>query len=295
MLKTTIALSITVICWASAFVNIRQSMPDYSPGSLALLRLLTASFILLLVYHRTPRKHRITLSELIRIAVLGALGIGGYHLLLNTGEQTIPAGIASFIISQIPIFTTLLAIIFLKERLSLHCWVGLIISFCGITVISVGQSQAGHFNLGILYILLAAFFASCYNVFQKPLLTRIHSLRVTAIAIWSGTASLLFYLPDLTYSLQHASRAATLSAIYLGVFPTALAYITWAYALSRISASRAAASLYAMPIIASLLGWLMLSEVPNHLSLLGGMIALAGAVFLNIHYAKKPKPASGSH
>ena len=148
--KVIIALTVTVILWASDFVGIRSGLVGYSPGPLALLRYLVASLSILILYLRCPTWHRPTWQEAIKIFVLVCFGFGIYNVALNYGELTVPAGIASFIISLIPVCIALLAIVFLRERLSGRAWLGIIISVCGVTIIAAGEYENSHFDMGVI-------------------------------------------------------------------------------------------------------------------------------------------------
>ena len=132
--KLGLATGITLLFWASAFVGIRAALDSYSPGHLAVFRYLIASFVLLVIalFHqiKLPQKKHIPV-----IMLNGLLGIAIYHSALNFGELYVSAGVASFIINAVPIFTAILAYIFLNERLRKYAWVGIIISFFGVTLI----------------------------------------------------------------------------------------------------------------------------------------------------------------
>lgn len=77
--------------------------------------------------------------------------------------------------------------------------------------------------------------------------------------------------------------------VYLGVFPTALAFTTWAYALARTTASRMGATTYAVPAIVVLMAWLLLDEIPGALTLAGGVLCLAGVAVARSRPRSRPR------
>lgn len=274
--KTKAALTVTIILWASAFVGIRAGLKGYSPGGLALFRLLIASVCMSFIYWRWPNKANFQRVDIFLILLFGAIGLGAYNIFLNYGEISVSSGIASFIISQSPLITLVLSVFFLKEQFNIFMLIGILISIFGVGLISLGEHNGYQFDKGVIYVLLSALISGLYSVMQKPFLKKYHSIDVTVLIIWGGTLSLIFYFPNLIHDMHTASLNATLAVIYLGIFPAAVAYMAWSYALSQIPASRCATFLYFMPIVATLLGWLCLGEVPAWLSLTGGIIALAG-------------------
>jgi drug/metabolite transporter (DMT)-like permease len=297
--KSKLALTIAMILWASAFVGIRAGLQSYSPGALALFRFTIASVCMYFIYMRLPNRSKMELTDIIWLLMLGAVAIGIYHVSLNYGELLIPSGTASFIISQSPVITTLLAIIFLRERLTFFGILGMAISVFGVALIMFGGNADLKFQVENFYILLAALMGSLYSVLQKPFLKKYHAIEVTAYIIWGATLPLLYYLPELTHQISHASTAATWATIYLGIFPAAIAYVAWSYALKEMPASRASNFMYFMPIVSTLLGWLCLSEIPLWISLVGGCVALMGLWLVNQSYhwqiklIGKPKSGMG--
>lgn len=286
--RTLAAIAVTVLCWASAFAGIRAGLAAYTPGQVALLRFLVASAVLA-VYAVLTRMHFPKKQDLGAIAAIGFLGITAYHLLLNYGELTVTAGAASLLVNTSPIFTALLAIAFLGERLSLRRWVGIAVSFTGVALITGGEAKRFSFDLGALLILMSAVSMSIYMILQKPYLRKYSALQLTTYTIWAGTIFLLPFLPSLIQVVPTAPLSATLALLYLGIFPSAIAYATWAYILAQIPASRAATLLYLVPVLAIIVAWVWLQEVPTVLSLIGGAIALCGVVLVNTHsQAEKP-------
>ena len=286
-LKTKLALLITVVLWGSAFVAIRAGLEGYSPGGLALLRLLISSIAIYFVLYRS-RKARLPIKnrDLYRVFFAGAIGIGFYNIALNYGEVLVPSGMASFIVSQIPVVTTLLAILFLGERINRFGLMGMCLSAVGVGLIALGHQGEFGFYLSIIYVFLACFAVGCYNIIQKPLLQKYKAIHLTAYAIWGGTLVLLVFIPNLIHDLQHTSFKATAVVIYLGLFPGVIGYSTWSYALSTIPASRAASFLYFMPVFATIIGWVWLGEVPAFIAVIGAVVALLGVWLVNHSYKR---------
>lgn len=284
-----VAGSITVLFWSSAFTAINVGLTGYAPTHLTLLRFAIASlfFVVLGWAVRMPRPER---KDIGRLFVTGLCGITIYHSALNLGQLYVPAGTAGLIIGTAPIFTALLSYRYLGETLHRWGWVAIGVSFAGLGVILLGHGESVRFTAGALLILLAALIGSAYFVLVKSLVARYSSLQVTAYVTWAGTLPLLVFSPGLIQAIRHAPREATLATVYSGIFPAAIAYLTWGIALAKAPASRVAPLLFISPILGMGVAWFWIGEVPTPAALLGGAIALGGVIMLQRSAPPSPAP-----
>jgi drug/metabolite transporter (DMT)-like permease len=291
LLKAYLALMTTQIFWSSALVAIRYGVQSYQPGSMALLRLLTGSIAMSFVLLLKPKHPRLTWNEIGMIFWLGFLVNALYQTALSFGEVTVPAGIGGFIISTIPLYTTIGAVLFLKESLSPVGWFGISISLLGTALSAFGETDNFTFNVGVIYILISAISASTYILMAKPLVKKLGPVAATAYTLWAGTFFVLIFTPSLYHDLPQAPLSATFAVIYLGVCPTAIAYVIYNYALNKLPTTTAANWLYSIPLLTCLQAWLFLGEIPSLTATLGGSIALLGVVIVQrVARYQKPKP-----
>src|SRR5215213_10117437 len=239
------AVVAAVVFGASAYAAIGAALASYPPGPLALLRMLIASAALA-VYAAVSGMRLPEARDLPAAVLAGLFAFALYNVALNYGQLTASAGAASLIVASIPIFTAVLAAAFLRERLDALGWSGIAVGFLGVALISVGEGGGFGVNAGALLVLLAAVSASVYFAFQKPYLQKYGSVAFTAYAVWAG-ALLLPFFPGLIGEVRSAPPRATLAVVYLGVFPTVVAYASAAYVFSRLPASRAVTLEYLFP------------------------------------------------
>ncbi|MCY1224548.1 carboxylate/amino acid/amine transporter [compost metagenome] len=270
------AVLVTVVLWASAFVGIRAVGPSFSPGSLTLGRLAIAAVVLGLVV--LPKLRILPKGrEWWPILAYGVMWFGGYNVALNAAEHLLDAGTAALLINVNPILVAVMAGLLLKEGFPRWLIIGSLIAFTGVAVIALSSGQRSTADVaGVLLCLLAAVLAAVSVIIQKPVLRKFPAAQATWFGIMVGAVCCLPFSGQLAVELQQAPLPATLGLVYLGIFPTAIAFTTWAYALSLIDAGKLAATTYLVPGTTILISWLVLGEVPTVWGLVGGVICLVG-------------------
>ena len=270
------AATVTVVLWASAFVSIRSAGSEYSPGALALGRLLVGAVVLggICLVRREGLPPRAAWPG---IAISGLLWFGFYSVVLNWGEQQVDAGTAALVVNIGPLLIALLAARVLGDPMPPRLLAGMAVSFAGAVTVGLSMSSGGGSSvLGVVLCLLAAVGYAGGVVAQKPALGHASALQVTTYGCLVGAVLCLPFAGQLIGDVADASLSATLNMVYLGVFSLALAFTTWAYALARTTASSMGATTYAVPALVVLMSWLALGEVPGLLTLAGGALCLAG-------------------
>lgn len=278
------AAGITVVAWASAFVAIRSTGEWFSPGALALGRLVigTLALGLLMLTRRTwvtPDRR-----EWLLIVVCGLAWFGVYNVALNAAEQRIDAGTTSMLVNIGPILIAVLAGWFLGEGFPPWLLVGIGVAFVGALLIGLSTAQADGADVwGVVLCVVAAVTYAVGVVSQKPTLRRLPAVQVTWLACTVGMLACLPWTPALFDDLESAPGSALAGVVYLGVVPTAIAFSTWAFALARMTAGRLGVTTYLVPPITIVMAWLLLEETPTVLAMVGGAICLVGVTLSRRH------------
>lgn len=272
-----VAIVVTILAWASAFIVIRGTGQYFTGGALALGRLLLGTILLgvvVLIGRRWIAPNR---REWLLILGFGVLWFGGYNVALNIAEQTLDAGTTAMIVNIGPILIALGAGIFLREGIPKWLGIGAGVAFLGVVLIGIGTGGASIGDgVGILWALLAAFTYAAGVLLQKPALKRLPNAQVTWLGCAIGFVACLPFAADLVRDAQAAPVSALLGVAYLGAIPTALAFSTWAYALSRMPAGQLGVATYIVPPLVVVMGLIFFAEVPAVVAIIGGAICLGG-------------------
>lgn len=273
------AAAVTVVLWASSFVAIRHVGTEISAGALSLARLGLGSIFLgaLLFTRRAPAVRRWpTRRDWLPLIACGVLWFGVYNIALNEAERRLDAGTSAMLVHIAPLLIAVLAGLGLGEGFPRQLVIGGLVAFAGIVIIGTSTSSGRAETWGVVLCVVAAISYAVGVVTQKPLLSRLPAAEVTWLACTIGAVVCLPFAPTLVDELGTADASTIWWVVYLAAFPTALGFTTWAFALRRTSAGRMGVTVYAVPVVAIVLGWLFLGETPAVLALAGGALCLTG-------------------
>jgi len=279
--KVILATLFVILCWAYSPIGIRIGLQAYEPGQLALMRFLIAS-VFMVVVAMVKGISRPRLGDLPLLAVLGFFAVSLHHIALNYGQRGVSAGAASVLAQSTPLFSTLLAHFVFKDRVGAWQWGCVLCGLLGAAVVVTGDRGLGDMDARGLLILLAALSWSVYFALQKHHTHRYDGLTLVCYTVWSGTLLLFIFAPGMLSAARQASASVNLAVLVLGIFPSALAYLAWAYVLAHSDVSRASTALYLIPPTAMSMACLVLAERPAAMVMVGAVIVLASVLALNV-------------
>jgi drug/metabolite transporter (DMT)-like permease len=284
--KVSLAAAFVIVCWAYSPIGIRIGLQAYEPGHLALMRFLIASTFMAAVALAKgiclPR-----LKDVPLLALLGFFAVSLHHIALNYGQRGVSAGAASVLAQTTPLFSALLARFVFKNSVNGCQWMCVLLGLAGAAVVVAGDRGLGQINAHGLLILLAALSWSLYFALQKRHCHRYDGLTMVCYTVWSGTALLFLFAPGLLNEAKQAPASVNLAVLMLGIFPSALAYLAWAYVLAHSDVSRASMALYLIPPTAMLMASMILAERPSAMVVVGTAIVLTSVLALNLAPARQ--------
>lgn len=266
---------LTVALWSSAFVFTKVALMAFTSPALGFLRCLVASIALcaVLAAKRVPLPRWRDVPGLL---LSGALGFAVYLLVFNKGSETLTSTTSCIIIATAPLITALLAAAVFRERLSAVGWCALCLEFGGVLILALWNGVVS-INAGVLWMLAAALSISGYNIVQRLFARRYSALELTTWGFVAATVMLAPFAPDAAREIAQAPLAQVGTVVFLGVFPSAVAYLAWARALAVArSTSEVTHFMFLTPFLSLVLGYMVISEVPGPETFAGGTVILLG-------------------
>lgn len=281
-------LAILALTWGSSFLFIKWGVAEMSFLAVVAGRLFFGLLFLVgtLFITRTPLPPRHLWKHLAFVAI--ANNVIPWTL-LAWGEQYVPSGVAALLNATTPLFTFLLAMLWADERLSLMKVVGLILGFVGVTVV-IWQDISAAFTqqtntltvLGEIAILIMAFGYAVGSVYGRRYLKGVPAVQsatgqlfIAALVIFPAT----FFTNSIPATLPSLQAIGAIAA--LGFFGSGMAYYLYFQLLTQVGATRTTVVTYLLPLVAIVLGWLLLNEPITRDMLVGIALILGGVIVVN--------------
>lgn len=275
-------LLLMAFIWGVNFPVIKAALSEIPPLAFNALRFPLAALTVLLILKLRegvswPRRGDV--PAVIGLGILGNLVYQGFFIF---GIDLTLAGNTSLLLATTPVWTLVLSTLLKQERAGPLVWVGILSTLAGMVLVVMGGALSvgirGGSLKGDLLVVGAAMTWAVYTVLSAHLVRRYGSIRVAAWTLWVGTVGLVLWgLPSLSrVPVAQLSGRAWSGVIYAGVLAIGLAYVLWNRGIKTIGSSRTAAYANLTPVVALLVAWLWLGEVPAPLQLVGAGIILAG-------------------
>lgn len=277
-----LAIVLLVLIWGSNFSVVKSALSEFSPLAFNATRFVLASTVLAVFLAISGVRVRFPKQDVLRLVGLGLLGNVLYQGLFIYGIDGTRAGNAALMLSTVPLIVTVLSVALKHETISRAGWAGVVLSISGIVVILWGSSRGLSFGSdtirGDLIMLGSALAWSVYTVLSSPYVQKYGTLPVTAFTMWIGTIGLVLISTPalLAQDWISISPGAWGGLVFSGAFSLALAYILWYYGIRHLGSSRTAVYSNTVPVVALLVAWLTLGEVPTMVQVVGTIMILGG-------------------
>lgn len=296
-----LAIAATVL-WSGNFIISRKVSSAIGPISLAFFRWATAAIVLLpFAYKETKANLPIIKANWKILFFITLTGIALFNTFVYVaGHHTTAINMALIGTTSSPIFATILAVIFLKERLGPFRIIGMILCILGILLLlSKGRwdiLRQFHFSKGDLWVLAGAFAFAIYNIIVRQKPAAIGALSFLLIIFALGTLMLLpFFVLEQLWSTQNIqwSIELTASIAYLGIGTSVIAFWCWNLAISKLGAGRTVLFGNLIPIFSTIEAVLLLGESMTLIHLYSGIMVIIGLIIANLTLNKQS--ASNGH
>jgi drug/metabolite transporter (DMT)-like permease len=274
------------ILWGSAFFWIKIGLRGTNPFMLVALRLAVGivglAFIVAIRKPDFPRQR----SLWIKLALLGTFNTAIPFLMITWGQQSIDSAVASILNGTVPLFTILIAHIYLEdEKITLPRIIGLLAGFAGVVLLLGRDLDIGGLSnvfLGQMLVLLAALSYAGSAVFARRYLREVEPLLQAFIAVIFADVLVWLAVPAVESPIRFPSSGETWFAIiWLGLLCTFIAYILYYSLIQSIGSTKTTLVTYVVPVVGLILGVLFLGETFDLQLAFGSLLIIAGIAIVN--------------
>lgn len=276
-------VNLSTLLWASNITLGRALRGQIGPFTLVALRFSIAGLIFAILLRRQPAEARRLGNGWPGLLGMGLFGVFAFPALLYLALQSTTATNAALINGTGPLVTAIMASILLGELFSSNRLTGTLISLLGVGLVIGGPSmqivQGARINSGDLIVLADVFLWGIYSILGRVVMRTRSALSATAYSIWFAIPFLLVAAAvEWTHFPPHITPEVLLAGVYIAIFPTCIAFLSWNEGIRRVGPSRAMAFYNMLPVYGALLGFLFLGETPSWAHLAGGLLVIIGAL-----------------
>ena len=287
-----IAFAGVCFLWGTTYLGIRIGVATIPPLLFSLVRLVIAGFLFLLFFLKDHSLKHIPRSTALLHALAGILLFSFGNGLVSVAEVHISSSLAAIISSMIPVWIVLLNMVLNRsEYPNLRIVSGTLLGLAGIVIIFGGQIgfDRAAVREGAILMFIAGLGWAAGSILIKRLHTSVPTTGAAALQMLGGGMVLLpvsYLLED--WSKVNPDQSSILALVYLIVFGSILAYICFLYAMRHLPVTVVSMYAYINPIVALILGWLLLGEPLSSKILMGVLVTLAGVLLVNNNFPNKP-------
>ena len=271
---------IAIFFWATAFVLTKVVLKEVDVTILGVLRYFFASIIVIFILI----KKKIPLPKVKDIPAFifaGFSGYAGYIVLFNIATLLSSPSTLSAINALAPAITAIVAYFIFNEKIKLIGWLSMSISFCGILILTLWDGVL-TINKGVLYMLIGCLLLSLYNISQRHLTKKYSSFDVSMYSMLIGGVLLVIYSPSSVGNMFNISFSSLILIIYMSIFPSIISYFFWTKAFELAKHTTEVTSfMFVTPVLATLMGIIILGDIPKLSTLIGGVVIILGMILFN--------------
>jgi drug/metabolite transporter (DMT)-like permease len=279
--STDALLLLMTVIWGANFTAIKYSIEDLLPLSFNGLRFAIASVVVLVAAFATGHNLKVAKGDGWRLFGLGLFANTFYQSVFIIGMAHTRAGNAALILATTPMITAIIGRLLKQEYFTPRGVFGLVLAFAGILLIILTGHKEVSLRAAVLgdcLLVAATLFWSLYTVGSKRLIHTYGSMKTTAIMMATGTPVLLLVCAPslLRQDWSRVRPIAWAGLIYSALLAIALAYIIWNHGVRKIGSTRTAIYSNITPVVAVLVAWPALGEVPTPGQVAGAIVIFVG-------------------
>jgi len=290
ILQGVLLALVATLLWSGNFIISRAVNKDIGPVSLAFYRWLTASIIIApFAWKKLKEEKQVVIANYRYLIFVSLTGIALFNTFVYVaGHYTSAINMALIGTTSSPIFATIMAVVFLKEKLSRYRVIGMVVCISGILMLisngSWSKLAAFHFSKGDLWILAGAFAFAIYNVLVRKKPTTISAINFLFIIFSIGTVMLFpFYLRELFFEAPTNWNPILIgSIVYLGIGTSAIAFLCWNLAIQKLGAGRTVLFGNLIPVFSIFEAVILLGEKMTNAHIISGIIVVSGLAIANL-------------